>query len=799
MIATKKIIQLLLVLMSAIGGIKAQILTLSPAYHAMGLKVSIPANFDQDSTAHAFVQYKKSTESTWRDGFELDRIVASNVDQFRGSLFLLEPGTAYDVVLTIRDSFPTIQTTVLPQQSVSTLDLPTFTASATVKWVSPTGSGTTYSFAQPGNLKTLLSSGTVGCGTTVMLKDGVYTDYDMGISINSNCTENTPISFLAAPGATPIFDGGYSSPLVWTPQASDSNLYATALPAGTDYTNLCLINGRLLYPYPSLVATPFLGDYNLIDLNFEADGFVRNDNAIWIKTQDHLNPNQCNVTISKAFRWLTVYGNNHNAHLKFKGITIKNIGRSSVSPNGVYGATALDLRSLHHVIFDDCHFEYNESDISFSNQCDHLLIQNSSFLNGNGLFTHAMVKKSVDTYLGEPASYGRFKETSAISVLDNRNVVLRNNHFEGSGSGIAGGFSSGFVEEADVYGNVFLNCGDAVECDGFWVNARVWGNEIISPGSAFSMAPPKLGPRYFYRNTIHHLKGHNNEVDDPYFIGCAPVTVYWLAGIGVKTNSGPVSGREGNIYLINNTFHSEDTLGFAFTIWDAEWREATYINNIFYHGSEEVGYFHDLGNKPDFQLNLQRNNFYSDDPTSPLLVAKPIHGQYSCTDLPDVQLFESTLRQISGSNDIYVRNSLNVAPGFVSMTNGGFELDSLSPMVNQGQIVPGFYDYMGNSPDLGAKESPYPIIGVQAPSPSLSLRLFPNPGQDEVRVDWGRTLTDVTIEVLNAQGQLVDTRHIESGTHFILKASLPAGIYWIGVQTAEGRGAQKWVSLGAAN
>lgn len=88
---------------------------------------------------------------------------------------------------------------------------------------------------------------------------------------------------------------------------------------------------------------------------------------------------------------------------------------------------------------------------------------------------------------------------------------------------------------------------------------------MIRPMAGILAAPPLIGPRYFYRNTFHGMKGRINEKDDPYFIGCEPVgTNYRGQAIGIKTNSG-YSGIQprGNIYFINNTFHAEDTMGFV--------------------------------------------------------------------------------------------------------------------------------------------------------------------------------------------------------------------------------------------
>ncbi len=47
-----------------------------------------------------------------------------------------------------------------------------------------------------------------------MMKDGIYSDTNMALTLETDCQASDPIVFLAAPGANPVFDGGYSAPLV---------------------------------------------------------------------------------------------------------------------------------------------------------------------------------------------------------------------------------------------------------------------------------------------------------------------------------------------------------------------------------------------------------------------------------------------------------------------------------------------------------------------------------------------------------------------------------------------------------
>jgi hypothetical protein len=729
--------------------VSAQTVYLHANINSVGVEVQLPSGFDHDKSARCFFKYKKLSESEWKDGFEADRILISGVDEFRGSIFLAEENTGYEVEVTIIDSIPNITTQILPVVAVQTLMNPQFVHLGNIKWVSPNGSGTLYTEANPGKLTTLLSSGGVTCGTTVLLLDGIYSDVGLALQIYNHCTEKTPIQFFAAPGAHPIIDGGITTTLTWTPNANLPNLYSANLPAGTDYSNLCLINGEALYAYPTLTANILFGNYNLVDLNFGFDGFVRNNASIWLHTQSGLNPNNSEITLSKAFRFLTFYGNNKDAFLRVKGITFQHFAKPSFSGTAEFSATVFDLRNVHHVVFDDCKFLYNNSHISFSGQCNDILIQNSEFKHSNGKYSHAMIKKSLLTNPFDPTTRGRATETGAIELSSNKNVIIRNNLFDGVNSGVVG---VNLIEEADIYDNLFTDNFDAIECDGNWSNLRVWNNEIVRPMAGFSMAPPMIGPRYFYRNVVHGMQGRRNEQDDPYFVGCEPITNYLSAGVGIKTNPG-VAGNLGNLYFINNTFYAEDALGFVFTSWDSEWRFAKFINNIYSHQNHHVGYFHSLGNNDDFQFYSQNDNYFSENDLSPLLVAKEMHGQYNCININEIELIESTLSSISGSNEFQFINPIHQNPEFVSTVQGGFLLSETSPMVNQGIIVKGFYDFV-EFPDLGAKESEV-ILTTWNDITENQLHLFPNPTTDIVTISGTKMMNVKQVTIINFVGQIM--------------------------------------------
>ncbi|MFN4080031.1 MAG: right-handed parallel beta-helix repeat-containing protein, partial [Saprospiraceae bacterium] len=481
-----------------------QTLEHTPLLNTIGIKVTNINNFDSCKVA-----YKQTQGDAWLMAFPPDKIAINNLQQFRGSIFGLEEGTQYDVKITL---YTNSNAVTLPVSQTLTLSSPDFNLTENVKWVSPDGNGN-FTQNNPGNLHNLFSTNQVACGTTIVLTDGVYTANNLQLTIHNHCTENTPIMMIAAPGATPVIDGGVQVLTPWTQAPGDPNLYSTALPANADHSGICVLDNTMLYPYPSLYSTNLY--YNLSDLNFGYDGFARDGNTIWIKTHTGINPNLKSVFVSKSKRFLTIYGNQKNIFLKVKGIEFRHFGKPTLNPIGssqdAYLATVFDLRNVNHVYFDSCRFKYNTADINFSGGSNHIFIQNSSFKHDAGKWSHAMIKKSNDFNIFVSSSRGRGVETAAIFLEQAKSVVIRNNLFDGLNSAVASYVNYGLNEEVDIYNNIFVDNFDAVECDGQWSNLRVWKNEIIRPMAGISAAPPLIGPRYFYRNVIHGMQGRRNE------------------------------------------------------------------------------------------------------------------------------------------------------------------------------------------------------------------------------------------------------------------------------------------------
>jgi hypothetical protein len=247
-------------------------------------------------------------------------------------------------------------------------------------------------------------------------------------------------------------------------------------------------------------------------------------------------------------------------------------------------------------------------------------------------------------------------------------------------------------------------------------------------------------------------------------------------------NSGGKLPKSANVYLINNTFHTQDSLGFLFTMWDCEWKSMSFMNNILYDQTKHIAYFHDLGNKPHCQMDWNYNNFHVETTGEPIMVAKELHGQYNCLSIMNTSTLESELNTISGSTHFTFANSVSVNPSFASMTNGGFALNTSSTMIDAGIPVNGFYDYNGIAPDLGAKEKDG-SISLSELDVSSNLVLFPNPNAGSFKIRTPSSLQDASVKVYNINGAIVAEFADLNGDEFEIKTNLTQGIYVVHVQS----------------
>lgn len=767
--------------MGAGMGLHAQVLELVPMVNSVGVRVSGAA--DADSCR---IQFRLGTTGRWQRGYAPDRVRVGDSFEFRGSIFPIDSGLTVDVRASIWRGSDSL---VLPLSTVVTRLVPEIGTGATLRYVSPDGSGTDYTRSRPGSLTALFRSGDVDCGTTIILLGGTYGDRDLVLTLRRDCSASMPITIMADASAEPILDGGIRLAGGWTRDPSDTRLFRRPLPPEAAFSTLCVLGDSSLYPYPSLQPEIIVGGYGLTALNFGADGFVRDGQNIWIKTSDGRDPNTLPVTVSVSHRFMTVQANGHDAHLRIQGLQFRHFGKPMLNPLGSdinsLSAVVLDLRDIHHVMINDCRFVHNSAPITLTGSCSDYLVQNSDFIDDVGRWTHAMIKMSLDfihtLIFSIESSRGRRVETSGLFLERSSRGVIRNCRFTGLNSGIESFFDRGLNQEIDVYGNVFTDCFDAVECDGYWTNLRVWKNVFAGPMAGISAAPPLIGPRYVYRNVFTGLKGRRTEPNDTYFVGCQPVgSAYRMQSVAIKTNSTYAGeGLSGDLHVINNTIHATDTLGFALALYESEWRNARFINNAYSHARGPLFHYFNLGDTLKnryFQMTSIKDNYFSYAAAAPLATIDPRYGSFRCIAIGSVDSLEARLRDVSMSAFIDVNAPGQSDPGFVSVSSGRFELMLSSPLIDAGVVVDGFTDYAGAAPDVGAIE--YGATSSTSTSALVDqIRSVPNPATDLVELHVPDMPAGFRVDVYDCTQQRITSVTTSAASVRIDLSMLSVGAY----------------------
>jgi hypothetical protein len=475
-------------------------MSLYGTFHAMGVIVTIATSDDANGDMTASVAYRVSGSGAYRQGFPLSRIENT---RFVGSLFWLEPGTAYDVRVTFSDpdGGPLDGTSV--DGTASTRAEVTIPAPDDSYYVSPSGSGTSCTFGTPCSLAYGLSQ--AQAGDEVVLHGGVY--HQGEIDLPRSGTADEPIVIRGYAGETAVLDGGDPATFSWASQGG--GVYRTTVNASD--THLVTANGQRLYPYQNLS--------DLEDLIWDIPGFCASGTTVYVHLEGNANPNSVTMVVSRYNHAFNV----EQDHVYFLDLTFRHYGRGS-------WAKAIYFYNGSDNLVQGCTFAINDLGIGIKYTSHRNVIQDNEFYDTDFDWSWDAVKDGSQLETGGVGFY---------SPTNGRGNVIRRNTFHDyfDGFGACPNSTSAVTNETDVYENLVYNIGDdGMETDGRCSNVRIWSNTFHDVLMGISLAPVYDGPVYAIRNLIYRTGvGNNDYTGSPFKFN-----------VGDDDSSGPM-------YLFHNT------------------------------------------------------------------------------------------------------------------------------------------------------------------------------------------------------------------------------------------------------
>jgi len=525
-------------------------------YHTMGVIVTLDSEDDPENDAVASIRYRL-LGTDFKEGFPATR---TSITQFVGSLFWLDPNKSYEVIVTIKDLTSSGLNGTVLTSTLKTRKNPELFNSTKSYFVSPNGSGNSFTISNPGSIDEAVKL--VQAGEEIVLFGGIY--YSGGFIFPYEGKQDSPISIRAFKDEEAIFDGSDTIEHIW--KENGNGIFSTKL--SVENPKLVLVEGKRLYGYDSYK--------DLSDLIWKLDGFYTDGDTLYVKINGK-NPNDIKMIISKQHVAFTIWNRNY---FHFRNLTFRYFGQNN-------WAKALYFYNSSYNLIDSCTFGINNMGIGIKNNSNQITIQNSEFFDDTDDWDWNSMKASI-------------VESTLISFYNpvkGRGHVIRNNVFHDCQDGLSPGsfYKEELTTELDIYNNTIYNAGDdGISVDGWASNVRVWNNTIHDVLVGISFAPINKGPAYAIRNVIYNTGYGNNE----------------YRGMSFKFNSGGY-GKSGVMYLFHNTTDAilEGVDGFECRI-PGEWEMIYSRNNAFTGNRFAHSYIKGDGNRT---LNMDYDNLYTSD------------------------------------------------------------------------------------------------------------------------------------------------------------------------------------------
>jgi hypothetical protein len=764
MILNQKGVAHILLLLAAIGVISFIVVSSSAPFkngtllntlfpktltHAAGLNLtatfnSIGVEVMGDTSVTATLEFKKTSDSNWRQGLPLWQVG----DALYGSALLLDPDTSYDIKVTPQGG-SSLTGTIKTRAD----NIPAASSLTPTHFVRANGDDSRNGTSEATAWKTIQRALVAApAGAVVEVGPGYYQGYDRA--------RTTPITLKAQFPAVDdnqnvinvgqhsvIEPAAVSSPNlgVWQ-QVSLTGPGLGGAPAGASYkvwkwTN-SPVAGAAQLGYSTTrdgqpqrivdwadkrddLATP--GGwaekvYTNKSYNF---GFASYGNDIYVRMVGDKNPNDFYMTAGTDIA-LTLNAPN----IRVSGLEIRQFNY------GIYFQSNAQFGLIDHNLlsgnFMSIRVDAGRGTPS-SYGSDHV-VEYNRFIDSNlwsddqaskPSIPWTFIKFNVTNANGSDYQVGHLghqSETSAIGTVGgSQRMVVRHNTVDGPMNGFDIHYQSDFDRyqnmDNDFYSNIIRHTIDDAFDGGLGLNNRVWGNRTEYT-LTFLASPTRYGPVFIFRNEVWRFGsvGVARMLTEP-----QPPAQGRVGGVGFKYSG--ASTPKARLWVINNTFWTDDPLpvngGARFAQDDGQPEDFYLRNNIF--RVTGAGFMVPTPLTQD-RWHEDYNYFGTTDTSRGMRIGNTPYTT-------DVAAYRSATGQGAHTN---LSGNFITLPVLSNPANGDLSLPPNSPLIDAGVVVPNIAENCGSNPDLGAKEMSSPSADCQGgivtnPVSSVAPSIVPDP------------------------------------------------------------------------
>ena len=714
------------------GRITPDALRLTATYHSVG--VEVPFLGDPNRNATASLSFRRAGESAWRAGLPLWPTADPSGPAFYGSALLLEPGTPYEVRVTIADpdgvngngvqtaAITTRAETIVPPEGLVPTHVVRTTGDDHADGRSPTSAWRTIDKAVQD----------APSGSVVQVGPGYYST-SRGRAGQPPTARSAPLTLVtqypavdqgrqvAHPGLHSVIEPtGLSSPrgatdgphpgvwqhttLVGPRTGGTYTVWKWAESSVTDAVQLGYAASRAEAPFrvahwkkdSADLATPAGWAEKLYANLTYNSGFYADGADLYLRLPGDRDPNTLYITASGPNEvGLVVNG----PDIRISGFEIRQF-TSGVELMWDARRAVID-RSLLTGNANGVHLRGNRAGTPLRSIYggDHTiqenLIRDASLWSAdpavNPTVPWMFVKSNIRNADGSDYPTSRIGGSGESNGLGGRGgaqrVVVRRNTIDGPFNGVSTGDNLGFDRHAgrdmDIHDNLIRHLADdALEPELAAINFRAWNNRIEHSLTVLSTGPVHFGPIYLFRNTAWRTGNEGQSRDGR---GRVP-------GSTMLKYSGK-SDPPARLYVLHNTFWTDGYAdgGALFASWGPS-PEPMYLRNNLIRATH---YVFDTP-RPVGTWNEDYNHFATTDGSRGL--------QYGRVNyVTNVQEYRDASGQGGHTN---VAGDFTTDVALVNAASGDLRLPGGSRLIDAGVAVPNVsdrpgVDFQGAAPDIG--------------------------------------------------------------------------------------------------